>query len=85
MKQTLAISQISIPTTDGLRLAGTLYQRGDAADRAVIICGAMGIARRHYDAYAKHLCEQGFTVVTFDYRGIGGSCVFHSIPATHFT
>jgi len=74
MNQTLAISQVGMPAMDGLRLAGTLYQCGDRPSaRAVIICGAMGIARHHYDAYAKNLCEQGFTIVTFDYRGIGGS------------
>jgi predicted alpha/beta hydrolase len=34
---------------------------------------ASGVTRRHYRRFAAYLAERGIAVVTFDYRGIGGS------------
>lgn len=61
---------IALRTEDGHDLEATLYEGGD---RAIVIAGAMGVPRRYYDAFAREAAERGHRVLTFDYRGIGGS------------
>jgi predicted alpha/beta hydrolase len=56
--------------TDGFTLHGTLYEGG--AD-AILVASALGVKRRYYDAFAQSAVARGFTVFTFDYRGIGDS------------
>jgi predicted alpha/beta hydrolase len=65
---------LRIRALDGFELAATLYEPAPGAgrDAAVLINSATAV-RRYYDAYARHLAGEGFTVVTYDYRGIGGS------------
>jgi predicted alpha/beta hydrolase len=62
---------VDITTSDGATLRGTLYEA--SGDRAIVIAGAMGAPRRYYDAFARYAAERGFTVLTFDYRGMGES------------
>lgn len=66
---------LEIPARDGFLLAATLY--ADAAPsrqvRVVLVNSATGVKRSFYDKYARFLAESGFTVITFDYRGIGDS------------
>ncbi len=58
---------------DGFRLAAQLW-RPDGAERgAVIVSSATGVLARYYARYASFLNAQGFAVLTYDYRGIGGS------------
>lgn len=59
-----------IPARDGYPLAATVLGSGPDA---VIINSATAVPRQYYGAYAEALAAQGFTVVTYDYRGIGGS------------
>ena len=61
---------IAIRAADDFELAATLYQGGDAV---VIINSATATPRRFYKPFAAFLVERGYTVVTFDYRGIGDS------------
>ncbi len=65
---------VDIPCRDGLVLKGRLWpsQMGAASGR-VIINPATGVAARYYHRYAHFLAGQGFTVLTYDYRGIGES------------
>jgi predicted alpha/beta hydrolase len=67
--------QTHIPAADGLPLAATIYRREDqpAPDRVVLVNAAMGVRRHFYDRYARFLAQEGFVVVTFDFRGIGES------------
>jgi predicted alpha/beta hydrolase len=64
----------SIPALDGQLLAADVFPAA-GADRSVtvIINSAMGVPRRYYGPFARHLAGQGLRVVTYDYRGIGGS------------
>ena len=65
-----------IRATDGVSLAGSFYaptlESGLAAG-TVVITAATGVKRQYYDSYARFLAGEGFRVVTFDYRGVGGS------------
>lgn len=66
---------LRIPARDGFRLAATLYEPdpGDDRDAAVLINSATAVPRGYYDAFARYLAGEGFSVLTYDYRGIGGS------------
>ena len=62
-----------VPARDGVPLAATVFTP-DAAPRAVVqINSATGAPRQYYRRFAAWLAGQGFEVVTFDYRGVGGS------------
>ncbi len=66
---------LQIRALDGFELAATLYTPVNGEDRrtAVLVNSATAVKRRYYDGYARYLADAGFTVVTYDYRGIGGS------------
>lgn len=67
------VTHLTIPTQDNFQLAGTVYDAERSSKKVVIINTGTGILRRYYNAFSQHLCENGFTVVTYDYRGIGES------------
>lgn len=67
------INDIHFKTNDGYQLAGTLFEPTKPNGKAVIINSATGVSRTYYRAYAKYLADLGFAVLTYDYRGIGGS------------
>jgi predicted alpha/beta hydrolase len=63
-----------IPALDGFHLAATCYEPEAAGtDKVVLINSATAVRRRYYDAFARFLAGEGFTVLTYDYRGIGDS------------
>ncbi len=67
---------LRIPALDGYGLAATLYEPaagGGQEGPVVLINSATAVRRGYYDAFARHLAGEGFTVVSYDYRGIGGS------------
>ena len=67
---TESIVDRTIPATDGFALAATIY--GDGPD-AVIINSATAVPRRFYRHFATYLAGEGYTAITYDYRGIGDS------------
>jgi predicted alpha/beta hydrolase len=58
---------------DGIKLAATLFEPTQPNGRAVLLNSGTGIPRQFYGAFARHLADRGFTVLTYDYRGLGGS------------
>ncbi|MFN9105650.1 MAG: serine aminopeptidase domain-containing protein, partial [Betaproteobacteria bacterium] len=60
-------------TGDGFELHATTFGDAHRCRAAVLIAPGMGIEQHFYAAFAQWLAEQGFLVVTFDYRGIGHS------------
>ncbi len=64
---------IEIPAMDGFALAATVYEPDTLTDKVVLITGGTGVLRRFYDPLARFFQQQGFGVVTFDYRGMGDS------------
>lgn len=70
---TSSAREIQIPAMDGFALAATVYEPDALTHKVVLITGGTGVLRRFYDPFACFLQQQGFGVVTFDYRGIGDS------------
>jgi predicted alpha/beta hydrolase len=63
-----------IPAADGFPLAATIYgQMQPRSQKVAIMMPAMGVRRERYAEFARFLANRSWTVVTFDYRGIGGS------------
>lgn len=79
MNEALSISRkdataIEIQCRDGVRLGAHLWlSRGGGSNGSVIINAATGVPARYYHRYAHFLTACGFDVLTYDYRGIGGS------------
>ena len=71
----MSITAISVPAVDGVPLAATLYEPLEASlDRPIVLVNsATAVRRTFYDRFARYLADDGFTVVTYDYRGIGDS------------
>ncbi len=65
---------VNITCQDGVQLGGHIWARtsGIACGR-IIINPATGVLARYYHLYARFLADHGFTVLTYDYRGIGQS------------
>lgn len=66
-------SEIQIPTADGFLLSATHYAPAQPNGRVVLIASAMGVKQRYYADFADFLTQTGFSVYTFDYRGMGKS------------
>lgn len=63
-----------IPALDGLALGATTFEPATPAPRrAILIASATGVLRARYRPFAQFLARAGWSVVTFDYRGIGDS------------
>jgi predicted alpha/beta hydrolase len=73
----MAISKathVTIPASDGLPLAASLFRSARPVPvGTILIAGAVGNLRHGYRTYAGYMAEQGWNVVTFDYRGMGES------------
>ncbi|MDR3613026.1 MAG: alpha/beta fold hydrolase [Candidatus Obscuribacterales bacterium] len=61
-----------IIASDGCRLKGYHFTN-DAAKGAILICCATAVNQKFYFSFARWLSEQGYNVLTFDYRGLGES------------
>lgn len=60
---------------DGFEVEATTFVPPRSIERrgAVLVAGAMGVGQGYYRAFAEWLAEEGFVVMTFDYRGTGRS------------
>lgn len=64
---------INIPTSDGYTLSGTIYHSDLKPDKILLINPAVAVPQRYYSEFAQFMVQKGYTVYTYDYRGIGAS------------
>ncbi|UGQ45193.1 alpha/beta hydrolase family protein [Massilia endophytica] len=65
--------KLTLHAADGYALAAVRY-RAEGAERArIVVAGATGVPQGFYRRFAEYAAKRGFTVLTFDYRGIGQS------------
>lgn len=62
---------ITLTCADGIALRGHLWPSVGVERGTAIINPATGVLARYYHRYARFLAGSGYTVVTYDYRGIG--------------
>ena len=67
------IDDITFPAADGYLLAASLFLPRGTKRRAVLINSATAVPRKIYRRFASYLAHRGCAVLTYDYRGIGGS------------
>jgi len=69
----ILIQDTTFPASDGFVLAATVFAPPSTPRGAVLINSATAVPRKIYRGFATYLVSQGHTVLTYDYRGIGGS------------
>ena len=67
------LDDIIVPAADGYPLAATLFLPRGPKRHAVLINAATATPRKIYRGFAGYLARRGCAVLTYDYRGIGGS------------
>lgn len=66
--------RFTLVADDGRHLAASWFEPPSGPARAVaVIHSATGVPHGYYRAFAQWLAEQGYAVLTYDYRGIAGS------------
>ncbi len=73
MTAEVLIQDTTIAARDGYALAATIYAPHATPRGAVLINSATAVPRKIYRGFATYLAQQGFTVLSYDYRGTGGS------------
>lgn len=68
-------NEVIINTSDGLALLATVYKPAENPKAGVLINSATAVKQSYYQAFAQFLANQGYIVVTYDYRGIGRSAI----------
>lgn len=63
---------LTIPARDGYALAASIFKADDPM-AVVVISSATAVPRQFYRHFAQSFCDAGFSVITYDYRGVGGS------------
>jgi predicted alpha/beta hydrolase len=76
-KDPINIDPLAIETQDGFIIKGRIYASSSVAGEhplaGIIINSATAVSQGYYQAFARHLAEHGYLVMTYDYRGIGDS------------
>ena len=69
----MTIEKSSVITKDQFRLATTVISPTAHVTGVIQFHAGTVIRKEYYLKFGKYLAEQGFIVVLFDYRGVGGS------------
>jgi predicted alpha/beta hydrolase len=69
------MKNLSITTTDGVVISATEFTPDQANGKVILMNAATGVQQYFYFNYAQFLANKGYTVYTYDYRGIGKSVV----------
>ncbi len=70
----MEINEVIIPARDEYPIAGVTFQPDSNPTQTVIVINsATAVPQRYYKPFATYIAEQGYTAVTYDYRGIGQS------------
>ncbi|WP_103072224.1 alpha/beta hydrolase family protein [Aquimarina sediminis] len=66
---------VNIPAIDSFLLSGKIYPCDKSIDKnkVLIINSATAVEKKLYHHYASYMAENGYNVVTYDYRGIADS------------
>lgn len=67
------MEKIFINAADGYRLSALYFQPLGKSIGTIVISSATGIKKEFYINFSYFLLQRGYTVLLFDYRGIGGS------------
>ena len=67
------MQQLFLKTSDHNLISVTVFEPQNPNGKLLLINSATGVKQQVYFSFAKHFAENGFTAITYDYRGIGDS------------
>ena len=67
------MQQLFLKTSDQNLISVTVFEPQNPNGKLLLINSATGVKQQVYFSFAKHFAENGFTAITYDYRGIGDS------------
>ncbi|ALR31111.1 alpha/beta hydrolase [Chryseobacterium sp. IHB B 17019] len=65
------MKELKLITKDSVSIAVHLFLPEKSNNKLLLINSATGVKQQIYFSFAQYFSEQGFTVLTYDYRGIG--------------
>ncbi|MBK1897755.1 alpha/beta hydrolase family protein [Chryseobacterium paridis] len=65
------MEELTLTTTDQVSIIAHLFLPEHSNNKLLLINSATGVKQQVYFSFAKYFSEKGFTVITYDYRGIG--------------
>lgn len=65
------MEKLILTTEDHISLAVHLFKPEKSNGKLLLINSATGVKQQVYFSFASYFSEKGFTVITYDYRGIG--------------
>lgn len=65
------MKEITVFTADGYPLEAHIIEPAQSNGKVLLVNSATGVKQQVYFSFGKYLAEKGFTVITYDYRGIG--------------
>lgn len=71
-RSSIEAQTIVFSAADGYPLSGTMYA-AENPHASIVISSATGVPQGFYRRFAEYAAEQGFQILSFDYRGIGAS------------
>ncbi|QNS41186.1 alpha/beta hydrolase [Chryseobacterium manosquense] len=67
------MKELFLKNPDGFNLSVKIFEPENAIGKLLIINSATGVKQQVYFSFAKYMSQSGFTVITYDYSGIGES------------
>ena len=64
---------VEFSTPDGVALEGSLFSPADGGGTGIVLAHMRGVDRSTWEPFAGAAATEGFRVLTFDFRGYGGS------------
>lgn len=65
------MKKILLTTDDGIEIAAHIFKPETISHRLLLINSATGVKQQVYFSFAQFFVSEGFTVITYDYRGVG--------------
>jgi predicted alpha/beta hydrolase len=65
------MEKLLLQTDDDIQITAHLFKPDQSNQKLLLINSATGVKQQIYFSFAKFFTEKGFTVITYDYRGIG--------------
>lgn len=65
------MKRVDILTEDQFTLSVHIFEPENSNQKILLINSATGVKQQIYFSFAQYFAEKGFTVMTYDYRGIG--------------
>ena len=67
------MKELFLKNTEGFALSVKIFEPENPIGKLLLINSATGVKQQVYFSFAKYMSQNGFTVITYDYSGIGES------------